>query len=120
MSTATEVEMRIAEQMPKFDIARQALHGLSTRLLEGYTAAFLGPRRKRWDQFGAYYRRQLKKWRKRNSGFTIFLSSVAGETDWGWCQKAAIDMYTYGQSVTYLPNDGSEPRHVPHSEWWLP
>lgn len=67
--TATEIRMRMEESM------RGPLARLQERLLKPlFDRTFdiaLGPRRKSWDQYGAYHRRQLKKWRKRQAKFHI-------------------------------------------------
>lgn len=68
MTTATEIQM-LQEQ----GIKRQAaiLDQIRNKWLVPmidwtFVRICGGPRRKRWDKFGAYYRRQLKKWMKKN------------------------------------------------------
>lgn len=63
-STADEILAKYAagERM-LIDLARG--HGKTSAARAWARLVFPMPRRRKWDQYGAYYRRQLKKWSKR-------------------------------------------------------
>lgn len=67
--TATEVQMSWEAWSRKVnDLNSQLLGPMVDRILGLVSEQALGaPKRKRWDQYGAYHRKQVKKWRKRLS-----------------------------------------------------
>lgn len=69
--TATEVQMRndIAVQRI-FEYYKNMRPFLEQHWQQTWNKAF-GPKRKRWDQYGAYHRRQSKKREKRRIAYTF-------------------------------------------------
>lgn len=69
MTTASEIEARMVEGQRQIEALaeRYRCHALDPLIDEVFGRLCGAPRRRRWDQFGAYHRRQMKKWSKRMS-----------------------------------------------------
>lgn len=70
--TAAEVAMQLEQSRVNFLPVQKATDELMTALVSHAVGRILDiingkPLPKRWDQYHAYYRRQVKKWQKRNN-----------------------------------------------------
>ena len=68
MTTAAEIQMLQEEGIKRHAATLDRIRNRMLLPLIDWTLvrACGGPRRKRWDKFGAYHRRQIKKWLKKN------------------------------------------------------
>lgn len=66
MSTAVEVMLKQRHGQLRLDRIRLKMESAWQHAMR---EALTGPRRRRWDQYGAYHRRMMKKWLKRRRAF---------------------------------------------------
>lgn len=71
MSTAFEVATSMAEKDWQLDGMMKSFALTLRPILDNAFCALIGPKRKRWDQYGAYHRRQQKKFIKKQLRFNI-------------------------------------------------
>ncbi len=67
-STAKEVELLQAAAVPRLN---EIMYSFARQCGKTWRLSFKAPRRKKWDQYGAYFRRQMKKQMKRHFGFAF-------------------------------------------------
>ena len=66
MTTATEIRMMMAKGLKRQEGFQRVAESMLAPMVDKTMAILFGPKRKRWDRTGTYYRRQIKKWLNRN------------------------------------------------------
>ncbi len=66
MTTATEIQMMMAEGIKRNMGIQRAAERMLAPMVDRTMEILFGPKRKRWDRYGAYHRRQVKKWSAKN------------------------------------------------------